>query len=142
MNKNITEHIERDLKILSYQCDEIVATKKIRLSDYFQFCKGYYYFLKILRSINWKNPEITQTIQKFPALEIPPLNALPVIIFLFFILSGVLLHSLPFVFLFIFIPLSLLVVLTHYSIVKTNQKKIIQIIHVCSELRTKIHLKK
>ena len=137
MNKFVAEKIDSDLKLLSYQCDELV-NKKPAIREYFDFCRQYYFFLRILKSQNWKNNRVKNIIQKFPALEIPTLTPLPISVFLIFILIGSILHSLLFVVFFIILPLSFLIILMQYSILKNNRKKITQIIHVCSELRNTI----
>lgn len=141
MNQFIAEKIDSDLKLLSYQCDEFV-NKKPAIREYFDFCRQYYFFLRILKSQNWKNDRVNTIIQKFPALEIPTLTHTPIIVFLIFVLIGSILHSLLFVVFFIILPLSFLTILMQQSILKNNRKKIIQIIHVCSELRSTIHLNK
>lgn len=70
MKSLLQEKLDSDLKLLSYHCDELLNSK-IRLKEYSLFCKNYYYFLRVLSSINQKNKNINLPIERFPPLEYP-----------------------------------------------------------------------
>jgi hypothetical protein len=100
MEKLSFQKIETDLRLLSYQCDELMESK-LQFRDYLDFCKEYYHFLTILKSNNWRDPEIRKIINRFPLIEIPPLTHFTLFIGLTFAFIGILIHSFLFIMFFI-----------------------------------------
>lgn len=127
------EEIESGLRILSYECDEVLNAKFYG-NNLFNLYFLYSGFINRLKRKNWA-PDVKRTLSKFPRLTQPGFF---VFVPLFFYTGGLFFVESFWAVVVFFIFLTMLFALAFVSIKKKVKRDLISIINLSSELR--LHL--
>lgn len=135
MTERELEQIESGLRVLSYECDEVLNSGIVG-NNFFHLYFNYTGFIIHLKNKDWQASEVRKTLLKFPRL-IQPIAF--IFIPLFFYSVGLYFTNSFLAVIGYFLCMSLVLFAGYLWIKSKLRRDLLKVISLCSEMRLNIH---